>query len=63
MADRSLGSITLQDRYENLGGVFFPIRQQDGARFMVKVANGKDVGSLIFLRWLRQHDRQVGPNV
>ena len=59
---QEISGIAPEERYENLGGVYFPVLQQDGARVLVKVADGKDAGSLLFLRWLRQHDRQVGPN-
>lgn len=55
--------IAPEEKYENLGGVYFPILQQDGSREMVKVGNGKSRGDLLFLRWLRQHDRSVGPQV
>jgi hypothetical protein len=47
-------------KYENLGGIYFPILQQDGTRTMVKIGNGKDKSQVIFLGWLRQHDRMPG---
>lgn len=52
-----------EEKYENLGGLYFPILQQDGSRVMVKISNGHKRADVIFLRWLRQHDRQVGANV
>lgn len=55
--------ISPEEKYENLGGIYFPILQQDGSRVMTKIGNGKDQTSFIFLRWLRQHDRQLGANV
>lgn len=51
-----------EEKYENLGGVYFPILQQDGGRVMTKIGDGRDRGHIIFLGWLRQHDRQVRPN-
>ena len=50
----------IEEKYEDLGGVYFPILQQDGNRTTVKVGNGKDQSSFIFLDWLRQHDRLPG---
>lgn len=48
------------ERYEDLGGVYFPILQQDGSRTMVKIGSGLDAGHIIFLGYLRQHDRLPG---
>jgi len=45
------------EKYNDLGGVYFPILQQDGSRTMVKIGDGKDVTSILFLEYLRQHDR------
>ncbi len=53
---------TLEEKYENLGGIYFPILQQDGTRVLTKIGNGKDSGQLMFLGYLRQHDRQVHKN-
>lgn len=49
------------EKYENLGGVYFPILQQDGSRYMSKVGDGKDQTSFLFLKYLRQHDRKIAP--
>lgn len=49
-----------EERYEHLGGVYFPILQQDGSRTMLKIGSGRDAGHIIFLGWLRQHDRLPG---
>ena len=49
------------EKYENLGGVYFPILQQDGSRYLTKVGDGKDQTSFLFLRYLRQHDRKIAP--
>ena len=47
-----------EQNYRDLGGVYFPILQQDGVtRVMTKVSQGNDVSSLTFLEYLRQHDR------
>jgi hypothetical protein len=58
-----IGGNSPEEKYENLGGVYFPILQQDGTRIMTKIGNGKDAGSFLFLRWLRQHDRKIGPKL
>lgn len=50
----------VEEQYEDLGGVYFPILQQDGKRVMTKIGSGKDAGHIIFLGWLRQHDRMPG---
>lgn len=49
-----------EEKYENLGGIYFPILQQDGSRVMTRVATGHHRADVMFLRYLRQHDRQVG---
>ena len=46
----------IEEKYEDLGGVFFPILQQDGSRVLTKIGSGKDAGHIMFLGWLRQHD-------
>lgn len=48
-------------KYNDLGGVYFPILQQDGKRILTKVGNGKDASSFLFLQYLRQHDRKIAP--
>lgn len=58
----SLNPITPEEKYENLGGVYFPILQQDGSRFLVKVSQGHKRSDVLFLRYLRKHDRQIGAN-
>lgn len=47
------------EKYDNLGGMYFPILQQDGGRFLTKIGNGKDQTSFLFLQYLRQHDRAI----
>lgn len=45
--------------YNHLGGLYFPILQQDGiSRQLTKVGNGNSVHDTTFLRYLRDHDRQ-----
>lgn len=51
-----------EEKYENLGGIYFPILQQEGNRVMTKIGDGRDRSQIIFLGYLRQHDRQVRPN-
>lgn len=60
MTNNLIDGCSHEERYEDLGGVYFPILQQDGSRVMTKVGNGKDQTSFLFLRWLRQHDRAPG---
>ncbi len=60
MVDDSLIPMPGEEKYENLGGIYFPILQQDGARIMVKVGNGRERSQLVYLGWLRQHDRMPG---
>jgi hypothetical protein len=60
MSDHPLNPIADAAKYENLGGVYFPILQQDGSRVMVKIGDGRDRSQFIFLGWLRQHDRMPG---
>lgn len=46
------------EKYDNLGGVYFPILQQDGVtRVLIKIGAG-DPADLLFLKYLRQHDRK-----
>lgn len=46
------------EKYDNLGGIYFPILQQDGVtRVLTKIGAGNP-GDLIFLKYLRQHDRK-----
>lgn len=52
--------MTEDEKYENLGGIYFPILQQDGSRTMVRIGNGKERSQLTFLAYLRQHDRMPG---
>jgi hypothetical protein len=50
------------EKYPNLGGIYFPILQQNGSRQMIKISNGDHSSDLRFLAYLRQHDRQQGAN-
>lgn len=50
----------MTDTYENLGGLYFPILQQDGTREMVRIATHPNKSQLLFLGWLRKHDREHG---
>ncbi len=47
----------MTEQYKNMGGVYFPVLQQDGSRVLVKVANGNDITSLMYLDYLRKKDR------
>lgn len=62
MTNDSLNPISEHEKYQKLGGIFFPILQQDGVRQMVKINNGDHRSDIAFLHYLRQHDRQIGPN-
>lgn len=48
-----------QEKYENLGGAYFPILQQDGSRVLIKIGNGRTIESILFLAYLRKHDRKI----
>lgn len=60
MTNHSLNPMPDADKYENFGGIYFPILQQDGSRVMTKIGSGKDQSHIILLGWLRQHDRLPG---
>lgn len=63
MTQHYTNSVAHEEKYENLGGIYFPILQQDGSRVLTRISYGHKRTDVIFLRWLRQHDRQVGANV
>jgi hypothetical protein len=46
-----------EEKYKELGGVYFPLLQQDGTRFMHKISSEVTIFSKMFLEYLRQHDR------
>ena len=47
-----------EEKYENLGGIYFPILQQDGkTRVMVKISNGDKRTDLDMLFHFRRMDR------
>ena len=46
-----------EEKYDKLGGLYYPILQQDGTRVQIKVSNGNHRSELNFLAYLRQHDR------
>ncbi len=47
----------MEQKYSELGGVYFPVLQQDGSRVFVKVASGNDIASIAYLKYLRKQDR------
>lgn len=48
-----------EEKYPNLGGLHFPILQQDGKRQVIKISNGDHRSELQFLAYLSQHDRKI----
>lgn len=47
-----------EDNYDDLGGVYFPIRQQDGTRQLIKISSQINKTSTLFLEYLRRMDRE-----
>lgn len=47
-----------EEKYDDLGGVYFPILQQDGSRVLMRINKGRSPSDLLFLAYLRQHDRK-----
>jgi hypothetical protein len=55
---KTMNVAQIEPGYNELGGVYFPILQQDGkTRITIKINNGDKPTDIVFLGWLRQHDR------
>ena len=49
---------THEENYNDLGGVYFPILQQDGTRQLIKISSQITKTSSMFLDYLRKTDRE-----
>ncbi len=50
--------VVREENYDDLGGVYFPIRQQDGTRQLIKISSQITKTSTLFLGYLRRMDRE-----
>jgi len=46
-----------KQKYQELGGLFFPVLQQDGVTRIETPIKCNDISDVAFLNWLREHDR------